>query len=810
MGWVWFRWSRRDLRQRWVSVVAIAAVLAIGSGVYAGLGSTATWRRESNDASFAALSMHDLRVELSPGTFVDQGALVDAARSIASSDAVDRVRERLVVPSQVDSSVMGGVDPVLVAARLVGMSFDSDSPVDSVWLRDGSLPEADDVGAGVLEAKFADDRGLPDRGRFSIAGGGIVEYTGLGIAPEDFYSEGPEGTILAQGELAVIYLPLPDVQNLVGRRGLVNDLVLTVSEPGRRDAVERELEEILGERGIGATVSTREEAEAVRVLYEDIDNDQRFWNALSGLVMGAAALAAFNLISRIVEAQRREIGIGMALGVPRRQLAIRPLLVGIQVAILGTIAGIVVGLAVGAAFGNLLEELLPLPIHRTPFQFGVFARGAVLGLVVPIVGSALPVWRAVRVEPVDAIRTGHLTAKSNRLTDWTRHLRLPGSSLDQMPVRNVLRTPRRTLLTALGVAAAITALVAVLGMLDSFGRTLGQADGELTRGNRDRVIVQLDTFYPSDSAVVKAIAENPEVGRIDAGLRLPATALGADDTGIELLVEALDFDGAVWTPTRNQRVETTNPGIVLADKAATDLGVVPGDTVTLRHPERLPDGTFTITDSDLTVTAIHGNPMRSFAFVDLSDTAVFGLSGTTNLVQAYPPEGGSPARLQRSIFDLPGVTSSQAVARISQAIDEALDQFVGFLYVTAGAVLGLAVLIAFNATRITIEERQREHATMRAFGIPLRTVIGVVIKESVLVGAIATVLGLAAGTLFLRWMLSSLAQTTLPDVGIGAYVSTATVAIAAGVGIVAVAASPLFLLGRLRHMNLPDTLRVVE
>ena len=76
--------------------------------------------------------------------------------------------------------------------------------------------------------------------------------------------------------------------------------------------------------GVSATVSTREDADAVRVLYEDIDNDQRFWNALSALVLLAAALAAFNLINRIVEAQRREIGIGMALGVPRPQLAVRP------------------------------------------------------------------------------------------------------------------------------------------------------------------------------------------------------------------------------------------------------------------------------------------------------------------------------------------------------------------------------------------------------------------------------------------------------------------------------------------------------
>ena len=86
---------------------------------------------------------------------------------------------------------------------------------------------------------------------------------------------------------------------------------------------------------------------------------------------------------RIVEAQRREIGIGMALGVPRPQLAVRPMLIGVQVAVLGTVAGLGVGYLVGTAFGNLLESLLPLPVHRTPFQVGVYLEAALLGIAIP-------------------------------------------------------------------------------------------------------------------------------------------------------------------------------------------------------------------------------------------------------------------------------------------------------------------------------------------------------------------------------------------------------------------------------------------
>ncbi len=811
---LWLRWSVRDLRSRWVSVVAIALVLAIGTGVYAGLGSTAEWRRQSNDASFAALAMHDLRATLSPGTFAEQGSLADAVAGIEDAASVSATAERLVVDSQVDTGTVGGSDSVLVPARLVGMTFDAADPVDDVWIRDAteSTDDPTDQASAVLEAKFADHRGLPVEGIVTVTGGHTLAYSGLGMTPDDFFYEGPEGTIFAGGELAVVYLPLATAQDISGHVGMVNDVVLTLVDGADRDAIEAQLATAISDLGLSATVTTRDDSDAVRVLYEDIDNDQRFWNALSALVLVAAALAAFNLISRIVEAQRREIGIGMALGVPRGELAIRPLLIGVQVAIIGTIAGIGFGLLVGDAFGHLLESFVPLPERRTPFQLGVYGRAAALGIAIPVVASALPVWRALRVEPIEAIRTGHLTARSSRLSTFAGRIRLPGSSITQMPFRNVVRTPRRSAMTAIGVGAAITALVAVLGMMDSFDRTIQQGNDEFTKANADRIVVQLDTFYPTGSDVVADIGAAPSVGRIDAGLRLPATALAREsDSNLDLLVEFVDFETAVWAPTIEEGdVPATGGGILLARKAADDLGVDVGDTVTVRHPARNDLGSFGLTETDFVVAGIHANPIRTFAFLDAGDAEGFGLEGTTNVLQAYPADGATRSDVQRAVFGLPGVASSQPVARISEAIDEALDQFLSFLYVTAAAVLTLALLIAFNATRITVEERRRELATMRAFGLPVRAVLGVVVKESILVGIVATFIGLVGGVAFLRWMLASMATTTLPDVGIDVYVSPNTVVVAAVVGLVAVAAAPLLLGRRLRNMDLPGTLRVVE
>jgi putative ABC transport system permease protein len=295
---------------------------------------------------------------------------------------------------------------------------------------------------------------------------------------------------------------------------------------------------------------------------------------------------------------------------------------------------------------------------------------------------------------------------------------------------------------------------------------------------------------------------------------LPVSAVARDGgADLDLLVELVDLERATWTPTVVDGAAGTGtaaPGILLARKAADDLGARVGDTVVLRHPVRTDAGGFANAETSMVVTGIHANPIRTFAYSDIDDAAQYGLEGLVNVVQAYPADDATRADVQRAVFGLPGATSSQPVARISEAIDEALDQFLSFLIVTAGAVLVLALLIAFNATRITVEERRREHATMRAFGLPVRTVLGVVVKESAVIGAIATIIGLVGGVAFLRWMLSSLATTTLPDVGIDVYLSPTTILVAAIVGVASVAATPLFLVGRLRRMNLPGTLRVVE
>jgi putative ABC transport system permease protein len=195
------RWAVRDLRRRWIQVAAIALVIAIGTGVYAALGSTASWRRESNDRSFELLAMYDLRVRMPEGLDAAEGTMVQALEGLPDPTIVATAEERLVVPTQVDASTSQRT--ILVPGRLIGVDVRDGGPhvnrlfVDSTHGR--PFTDTDDgTAVAVLERNFADYYDLPASGELRVTGNHALRYVGLGLAPEYLLVTTEEGGFFAQ------------------------------------------------------------------------------------------------------------------------------------------------------------------------------------------------------------------------------------------------------------------------------------------------------------------------------------------------------------------------------------------------------------------------------------------------------------------------------------------------------------------------------------------------------------------------------------------------------------------------------------
>lgn len=837
---MWLRWSWRDLRARWLQVAAIAFIIAIGTGIYAGLTSSSQWRRISYDESYAALNAHDLEVALATGTTAEADLLLSA---IGTVPGVRRAEPRLILPTQVDASI--GEQTILVPGELVGVDIGADPAIggpgiagpriagpqidrlDTVRGRPLDADDAIDTRTPrvLLDEHFARHHELPDQGTILVSGGKSLNYVGTALAPEYFIIEGSNRTLLAEAGYAVIFAPIETVRALSGTTGTTgtpvtsgttakptNNVVIELDASADPMSVAEAVRQRLGEMdGVAAEVSTLAEDRIHRYLYDDIDGDQRLFNIFAALLLGGAAFAAFNLVSRIVESQRREIGIGMAIGADRARLALRPLLFGLEISVLGTVAGVLVGLAVGSLIGDVNRDYFPLPVWRTPFAVGAFARGSALGIGLPFLATVWPVWRALRVPVVEALRPGGAAGLRGGLSPLARHLNFGGRSLRAMPLRNVLRAPRRTILTSLAVGTTIATLIAVIGMLDSFMSTIDVGEREVLQDAPNRLVVDLSTFTLDSAEPLLTLDRSPLLDQVEPGLQLPGRLGRGSREPFDVMVSVIPFDSEIWTPTTVAgSLRHEKPGVVLARKAADDLAAGVGDLVTLRHPVREGLTGYRWEESELPVLAIHPNPYRFTVYFDQRDAAFMNLEHVVNTVQVTPAAGVEVEAVQRALFVIPGVASAQPVAEFASAIRDVINDAIGVLDVVRAAVLFLALLIAFNTSVISADERAREHATMFAFGLPIGAVLRANIFESAVVGALGTGIGFVLGRSLLQVIVEVLLPSTVPDLAVTVDVAMSTWVTAGVLGTLAVAIAPAFTLRRLRRMNIPATLRLVE
>jgi putative ABC transport system permease protein len=141
----------------------------------------------------------------------------------------------------------------------------------------------------------------------------------------------------------------------------------------------------------------------------------------------------------------------------------------------------------------------------------------------------------------------------------------------------------------------------------------------------------------------------------------------------------------------------------------------------------------------------------TFAIFDVPTAqALLGKEGELDAVQAAAQEGVSPEALVTAITgELGGdVTVRSGTEQADEDSDEiaTFTQIIRYFLLTfAGIALFVGAFVIFNTLSITVAQRTREFATLRTIGATRRQVLRSVIVEALVIGLLASVVGLFAG-----------------------------------------------------------------
>ena len=534
--------------------------------------------------------------------------------------------------------------------------------------------------------------------------------------------------------------------------------------------------------------------------------------ALSLLALVVGMFLIYNSMTFSVVQRRPLFGTLRCLGVTRGEIGVLVLGEAVMVGALGSLLGLALGVILGqgavqAVTQTINDLYFVVTVRGIAIPVASLAKGALAGVFATVAAAALPAWEATTVSPRQALTRSGLEETARRLVPLTALAGgigiVLGGALLAVPTRNLavsfagifsltigfaLLAPVFTLIFSRLVAAPAQAVFGVLGrmaprsvtgalsrtavavaaLMVAVSVTIGV--GLMVGSFRTTVVSWLEqtlwgdlyvsapgltatrSSAPLDPRVIDVVSGWPGAQRWDL---LRSVDVASPDGPVAVsAVSDEDFTAPrIFIATDGGRAAAANAvknGAVLASEPlANRLGLrIPGATVTL-YTDRGPQ-VFPVAGIYRDYSNSQGTVMMA---LDLYRRYWDDASVTAALMVLKPGEDpdANVRGLQDALAGIQGVTvrPNQALRAEALAVFDRAFAITGALQLLAAIVAFIGILSALLSLQL---ERGREFGLMRAVGLTVRQLRGLVLLETGLMGLAAGLLAIPTG-LVLAWVL---------------------------------------------------------
>ena len=652
---------------------------------------------------------------------------------LAEIDGVDRVEGRVTGGALLD---IAGQD-LPVRAQVVSLPIPREPALNDVYLFDGRMPQSGRNDEVLLLRSFAEAQGLGlDATISTTMHGARRDFRVVGIAqsPEFLLTVAPGDFVPDDARFAVLWINQDALEAAYDVKGAFNEALLSLERGAQVEPVLAAVDTLLARYG-GLGAYALEDQVSNRFVSEEIDGLRTVSSVIPPIFMAVAAFLLYIVVSRMVQAEREQIGLIKAFGYTDWEVAVHYFKLVVLIAFCGAVFGCLAGVWSGRLLAGVYQAVYHFPFMVFRVEPSSFLMGIGVSVLAAVGGSVFVLRQVFALTPAVAMRppapadysrTGAINA---RLKNW----------LDQpsrMVLRRVLRNPGRVFGAVIGIAAGMGLSSAQMSVMSGFDEVL-----ETTFGVVDRSDVAVTFFEQMHEKTVFDLAHLPGVIEVEPTRSVAAVLRNGTNSyrgAITGLVPEARLSRAVDNDLNT--IVMPEEGVVLGSMLAKILDVRPGDMITAE----VLDGRRPVLE--IPVVQVADTYMGSPAYMEISALNRV-LREPGRISGAYlRVDGSAYSAFFDALKDVPSVAGVSRQSDSRAAMKELMDTGAGTMRYVMAALAGIITFgIVYNSARISFGEQSRDLASLRVIGFTQGEASFVLLGELALVVIMAVPLGVGIG-----------------------------------------------------------------
>lgn len=712
----------RDLWRMKGQAVAIGLVIALGTLLIVMMGGLVNTLEDTRDAYYERYRLADI---VAPVTRAPEKVLTDLVGIPGVSAAVGRISGAALVN-------LPGLD-LPIRAQIISIPEDGRPLLNDFYLTDGRVPDPGRRDEVIVLEDFAKAQGLAAGDAVGMTLDGVRHnFTIVGFAqsPEFLYATPPGELLPDDKRFAVIWASRATLAAVFDLEGALNQVLIATGKGATEPEVIRDVDLVLDTYG-GVGASGRADQMSDRFLSEEINGLKASSVTVPPIFLGVAAFLLFIVITRMIQAEREEIGLLKAFGYSSGEVAWHYLKFVLVIAVLGALAGSAMGIVSGRAMAVVYQAYYKFPFLVFTLNPTTFIIGFLVSVASAAIGSLLVLRSIFRLSPAVAMRppTPPDYSKSQAFGPLAKRL------LDQpsrMVLRRFLRHPFRMGGATLGIATGMALSVSTIGLMASFNSVL-----DVTFSVIDRSDATVTFVRPMGDEVVYSLGHVKGVDFVEP-FRNVSAVFRFGNARYRGGISGLVAEPRLFRALDDIQKPLTLPaeGIVLSRPVADILGVSAGDTLTVEvRTGRRP--TLSIPVANIAESLL-GAP--TYMRIDALNTALREPNRATGAYLTIDPDARSD--VYRHLKDMPLVAGVALKDDSRVSFEKQMNTGAGAMRYIMAVVAGvIAFGIVYNSARIAFAERVRDLASLRVLGFTRSEAAFVLLGEIAIVTLLALPIG---------------------------------------------------------------------